>query len=246
MKLLRPLWVALQLLTRLPTPDPGAPEPPTLARSVLCYPLVGALIGAGVAVTGWALAPHLAALPLAAVLLTEWVLLTGALHLDGLADSADGWLGGFGNRERTLEIMRDPRSGSAAVVIVGLVLLLKFAALSELVGSGHWLELLTIPLLARTLLPLLFLTTPAARTDGMVAGLLAALPRRTAWAGVLAVGLGTLLLWPQALKLIGAGLVCGWLLRRMMLQRIGGLTGDTAGALVEISEAAMLLVLATT
>jgi adenosylcobinamide-GDP ribazoletransferase len=66
----------------------------------------------------------------AALLLTVWVLLSGGLHLDGLADSADAWLGGFGDRERTLTIMKDPRSGPIAVVVLVLVLLLKFCALA--------------------------------------------------------------------------------------------------------------------
>ncbi|PWQ89005.1 adenosylcobinamide-GDP ribazoletransferase, partial [Enterococcus faecium] len=72
----------------------------------------------------------------AALLLTLWVLLSGALHLDGLADSADAWLGGFGDRERTLRIMKDPRSGPIAVVTLVLVLLLKFCALWVLIGQG--------------------------------------------------------------------------------------------------------------
>ena len=65
----------------------------------------------------------------AALLLALWVALTGALHLDGLADSADAWLGGFGDPARTLEIMKDPRSGPVAVVVLVLLLLLKFSAL---------------------------------------------------------------------------------------------------------------------
>lgn len=67
---------------------------------------------------------------IAALMLTVWVLVTGGLHFDGLADSADAWLGGQGNTTRTLEIMKDPRSGPAAIVLVALVLLLKLAALT--------------------------------------------------------------------------------------------------------------------
>ena len=116
-------WIALQFLSSLPVRLPGMPEPRQVGRSLLCYPLVGLLFG----LLLW-LANHLlygapTALH-AAMLLTLWVLLSGALHLDGLADSADAWLGGFGDRERTLQIMKDPRSGPIAVVTLGLVLLL--------------------------------------------------------------------------------------------------------------------------
>lgn len=123
-----PFWIALQFLSSLPVSLPGMPAPREVGRSLLYYPLVGLLFG----LLLW-LASHLlqgTPSPLhAALLLTLWVLLSGALHLDGLADSADAWLGGFGDRERTLRIMKDPRSGPIAVVTLVLVLLLKFCAL---------------------------------------------------------------------------------------------------------------------
>lgn len=105
-----PFWIALQFLSSLPIRLPGMPTPQELGRSLLFYPLVGLLFGAIL----WALNGLLLGTPLllhAALLLTVWVLLSGGLHLDGLADSADAWLGGFGDRERTLTIMKDPRSG---------------------------------------------------------------------------------------------------------------------------------------
>lgn len=243
MTFLRPLWIALQLLTRLPAPDSGAPDAKTLGYSLLCYPLVGLLIGILLGGAGWLLAGHLPSMLLAALLLVGWVSLTGALHLDGLADSADGWLGGHGERERTLEIMRDPRSGPAAIVAVSLVLLVKFAALAAIVEAGHGWELLCVPLLARTLLPLLFLTTPCARTEGLAASIGAHLPRKAAWIAVALGVLAALLLTPSGGWLVSSGLLAFVLLRRMMLAHIGGMSGDTAGALVELSETAMLIAL---
>jgi len=243
MNFLRPLWIALQLLTRLPTPGSGAPDAIAAGRSLLCYPLVGLLIGAMLSGTGWLLAGHLPPMLLAAILLALWVLITGALHLDGLADSADGWLGGYGDRERTLKIMHDPQSGPAAIVVVMLVVLLKFSALSSLVGASHWRELLLVPLLARTLLLLLFLTTSCAQTQGMASRLAAYLPRRSAWL-VVAFGLSAVALAaPAGIWMLLFGLMMFGLLRRMMLARIGGISGDTAGALVELTETAALIVL---
>lgn len=244
MSFLRPLWIALQLLTRLPTPSSGAPDAVAAGRSLLCYPLVGLLIGALLAAADVLLAPYFPPLPLAALLLALWVALSGALHLDGLADSADGWLGGFGDRERTLAIMHDPRSGPAAIVAVALVLLLKFAALASVVGAQHWRELLLVPLLGRALLPLLFLTTPCARPDGMAASLAAHLPRNAAWLVVALSLLAVVLAAPSGMWLAAASLLVIVALRRMMLARIGGMTGDTAGALVELVEAAALMTLA--
>ena len=96
-----PFWIALQFLSSLPVRLPGMPSPRETGRSLLYYPLVGlvlgvVLYGANAVLSGAPLMLH------AALLLTVWVLFSGGLHLDGLADSADAWLGGFGDRERTL------------------------------------------------------------------------------------------------------------------------------------------------
>ncbi|HBM07500.1 MAG TPA: adenosylcobinamide-GDP ribazoletransferase, partial [Pseudomonas sp.] len=119
---MQPFLIALQFLTCLPVRLRGMPEPQQIGRSLLYYPLVGLLLGGMLCLLGVALGN--AAPPLkAALLLAAWVWLTGALHLDGLADSADAWLGGFGDRERTLAIMKDPCSGPVAVAVLVLVLL---------------------------------------------------------------------------------------------------------------------------
>ncbi|MGC1333423.1 adenosylcobinamide-GDP ribazoletransferase, partial [Pseudomonas sp.] len=154
-----PFWIALQFLSSLPVRLAGMPPPQAMGRSLLCYPLVGLLFGGLL----WMLSGLLAGSPPllhAALLLAAWVLLSGGLHLDGLADSADAWLGGFGDRARTLEIMKDPRSGPIAVVTLVLVLLLKFCALLAVVDSGQAHILLIAPLLGRLSLLGLFLSTP--------------------------------------------------------------------------------------
>ena len=180
----------------------------------------------------------------AALLLLVWVLFTGALHLDGLADSADAWLGGRGDRARTLEIMKDSRSGPAAIVAVALVLIVKFAALSAFTHAAYWPVLVLAPLLGRASLVLLFLTTPYVRAEGIGAAHAANLPRGSAVIVLLTVAilvpvfLGYAGLWP-----VVAALAMVWLLRRLMLQRLGGATGDTLGASCEIVEAAVLMVM---
>lgn len=236
-------WIALQFLTRLPVNLAGMPTPAQLGRSQLFYPLVGLLIGL-LLLAAQQLLGDSAVLLQAALLLTLWVGISGGLHLDGLADSADAWVGGFGDKERTLTIMKDPRSGPIAVVVLVLLLLLKFAALVTLLENGSALLLLLVPWLARCLLPLLFLTTPYVRAGGLGQALAEHLPRRQLpW--VLAANVGLILLfgWPGLLALLVAGLVFLWL-RSMMLKRLGGTTGDTAGALLELAECAVLVALA--
>ena len=130
------LLIALQFLTRLPVSLPCMPTPEQVGRSLLWYPLVGLLLG----LLLWGahlLLGQTPALLQAAIILALWVGLSGGLHLDGLADTADAWVGGFGDRERTLTIMKDPRSGPIAVVVLVLLLLLKFAALFTLLLGGQ-------------------------------------------------------------------------------------------------------------
>ena len=236
-----PLWIALQFLSSLPIRLPGMPEPQQLGRSLLFYPLVGLLFG----VILWVFNLVLAGAPLllrAALLLTVWVLLSGALHLDGLADSADAWLGGFGDRERTLTIMKDPRSGPIAVVTLVLVLLLKFCALLALVEQGHAVMLIIVPLLGRAALLGLFLTTPYVRAGGLGQALADHLPRRAGWWVLGASALACLLI--AGVKAIVALVVAfvGFVwLRQVMMRRLGGTTGDTAGALLELLEVAVLV-----
>ncbi len=241
---LLPLWIALQFLSSLPIRLPGMPAPEQMGRSLLFYPLVGLLFGGLL----WALNALLAGSPVwlhAALLLTAWVMLSGGLHLDGLADSADAWLGGFGDRERTLTIMKDPRSGPIAVVTLMLVLLLKFTALLALIEQQATVGLILAPLLGRAALLGLFLNTPYVRAGGLGQALADHLPRQSAGWVLLASALACVLLggWSGVLALMMASLTF-FVLRRLMLQRLGGTTGDTAGALLELLEMTVLVVLA--
>ncbi len=239
-----PFWIALQFLSSLPIRLPGMPAPQELGRSLLFYPLVGLLFG-GIL---WALNWLLLGAPLllqAALLLTVWVLLSGALHLDGLADSADAWLGGYGDRERTLTIMKDPRSGPIAVVTLVLVLLLKFAALLALIEQQYAVALIIVPLLGRSALLGLFLTTPYVRPGGLGQALADHLPR-LAGKQVLALSalVCVLVAGIQGVFAVVLGVVLFVWLRQVMLRRLGGTTGDTAGALLELLEVTVLVGLA--
>lgn len=233
-----PFWIALQFLSSLPVRLPGMPSPQASGRSLLFYPAVGLLFG----VLLWCADTLLAGAPVflhAALLLALWVVLSGGLHLDGLADSADAWLGGFGDRERTLLIMKDPRSGPMAVVTLVLVLLLKFCALLALLEQGQQAALVLAPVLARAAMLGLFMGTPYVRAGGLGQALADHLPRRAgAWllAGVALVSLAFCGVGVSLLVLAGF-----MALRRQMIKRLGGTTGDTAGAMLELLELLVLL-----
>jgi adenosylcobinamide-GDP ribazoletransferase len=241
---LRPLLVALQFLTCLPVRLDPAPSPAETGRSLLWYPLVGLLLGALL----WGLDAALGAVaapPLlrSALLLAAWVGASGALHLDGLGDSADAWVGGHSDRERTLAIMKDPYAGPMAVCAIVLVLLLKFAALATLPGLGN--GLLLAPLLGRSAMPLLFASTAYVRAEGLGSPIAANLPRRGAFAVVAVVLLAVCLCWRIPGALAAAVFMLGFaLIRQNLLRRLGGTTGDTAGAMLELIETAVVLILA--
>lgn len=237
---IRPFLIALQFLTQLPVQFSNYPEPQEIGRSLDYYPLVGLLVGVLLAALAWLLA-DVPSLIGAALLLSAWVWLTGGLHLDGLADCADAWVGGLGDRDKTLAIMKDPRSGPAAVVILVLLLLIKFTALHAILSAEQWRALLIAPIIGRTVLPVLFLCTPYVRSKGLGAALSKYKSRHLGFvvAGtvlVLVMIYGFATLW---LMLIASLVLFG--VRRLMLKRIGGCTGDTAGALVEVTEIAILL-----
>lgn len=245
--------VALQFLTRLPLrmePPPGARE---IGLSLACYPAVG--LALGIILWGIALpASRLPGLLGAAIVLASWVSITGALHLDGLADIADAWVGGQGDRERTLRIMKDPCSGPVAIAAVTCLLLLKVAALDALIPhlpGVPWRDprlaagCILPPLLARVAIPLLFAHTPYVRARGIAEHLTAHQSRRAGCSVAALTVLGTLatcgILGAVALVAAASAYL---LVRRGLVRRLGGFTGDGAGALIEMIEAACLIAIA--
>lgn len=241
--MLRPLLLAMQFLTRIPVPAISNTSNNEMGRSMLWYPAVGLIIG-GLLFGVWSVTDGIAPLLRAALILAAWVLVTGALHLDGLADSADAWLGGFGDRERTLAIMKDPYCGPAAVTTLIVVLILKFAALDALVVSDKSVALIIAPPLARAAMPLLFLTTPYVRPGGLGAAFANHLPQRSAIVVLVATALMILVVFRGlGVRALLASLLLFAAIRYMMMQRIVGTTGDTAGALVELLELGVLVAL---
>jgi len=243
--MIKAFFIALGLLTRIPVPKmfhiKEQDSEKLYGWSVLFYPLVGLLIGGLLVLVSWSLS--VLSLPSnglieAGIILLIWVLITGALHLDGLADSADAWLGGYGDQQRTLEIMKDPYSGPAGVVALVLVLLLKFSALIMI----DWAVLLLAPVIARTAVMLLLATTPYARVGGMGDTAVKYIQKPAVWfVFLLIINLSVFLLQENSWGLLVL-FVIGLLLSQLMIKRISGTTGDTAGAMLEVMEVSTLLV----
>jgi adenosylcobinamide-GDP ribazoletransferase len=239
---IRPFLIAAQFLTRLPLPAMTAPAPEEAGRSVLFYPAVGLLLG-GLLALAAAIPPHASALMTAALLLGVWTAATGGLHLDGLADSADAWACG-GDSERRLAVMKDPNCGPAAVSALVVVLLMKFAALATLATNAGWGAVIVAPMLGRTAPLALFLTTPYVRPGGLGAAMAAHLPERAAWVVIALTAAAAFLADKAAMWLTAAGTLV--LLRHLMMRYLGGATGDTIGASVELTETAALAAAAFT
>lgn len=241
---IRPLQLALVFLTRLPVRFQGTPSTEEQGASVAMYPVVGLILGIvllllAVVLEGIGGTP----LVIAAIVTACWAGLTGALHLDGLADTADAWLGGRGDTDRTLEIMKDPACGPAGVVSVVLILLLKVVAVAALLEHSGWAwPLLLAPVLGRSACALLFLLVPYVRPDGLGAAAASAVIPRMIWGVAAGTAVLTLLLAGLAGALMIAVAALGlWWAICMMRLRLGGFTGDTAGATVELVEALALL-----
>ena len=176
-----------------------------------------------------------------ALLLGTWVLLTGGLHLDGLLDSCDGLFGGRTVEDR-LRILRDPRAGSFAVVGGVLVLLTKFEALTAL--QERWTALLLAPVLGRWAVSLVLILFPYVRAEGVGRTM-----KDHARAGdlvlatTIAVAVVAAVPEPFAAEALGAAFVVALGVAALAWWRIGGLTGDVYGAVCELSETGVLLLL---
>jgi len=238
------LKLAIQFLTRIPVKTPDEITASQQGESLLYYPVVGFLIGGILFGVMYYIQP-ISYFISAAVVLAIWVLITGGLHLDGLADSADAWLGGTkGDKEeikvRSFEIMKDPNCGPAGVFWIVIIMLLKFSALTELSQSNVYV-LLLVPVIGRGMAVLLFLTTPYVSKYGIASKLVNHIPRKMAYVMLANVTLILIVTNFYGTFIIIAVLFVMILLRQLMINRLGGMTGDTAGALIEISETVALI-----
>jgi cobalamin 5'-phosphate synthase/cobalamin synthase len=231
---------ALSFLTVVPAGDLAGITGQDVGRGVVWFPLVGAGVGGAAALAAWATAAVLPALVAGLAAATVTAVLTGALHLDGLADTADGYAGR--TRERALEIMRDHAVGSYGAVALVLDIGLRAAAVAALVGRPHGpLWLVAAGALSRSAAAGLGALLPNARADGLGRVLAGAGRARVAVAAAMAAIIAALAAGlPGLAAAAGVAVLAalwGWHCRR----RLSGVTGDTLGAASEGCELAVLL-----
>ena len=239
------LELSLMFCTRLPL----APSMPAaggdVARASWALPVAGALVGALGALAYW-MAVRLGLPPLVAAVLAlaAGMVVTGCLHEDGLADTADGF-GGNGH-ERRLEIMRDSRLGTYGACALLMSLLVRWSALASIADArAVALALVAAHAAARAPLPAFMALVPPARSDGLAAAAGAPPHAAVAAAGLLgALALGLCLRPTAALAALVLLAAAAVLMARVSVKAIGGHTGDVLGALEQINEILVLLVAA--
>lgn len=238
------LPAAVGLLTRVPVIVDGDKAMMRGAASAWAYPLIGVMLGVGLAaLTSVFLWMGIPAGITAALILAIGTVATGAMHEDGLADTADGFWGGW-DKARRLAIMKDSHIGVYGVCAIALSLLIRWLALSAVVAFGiHWMVLIVVATLSRTSMVVLMAALPNARQGGLShkVGRPAA---QTTW---LAIGIGGFVAVAcgyAGMILIAAlaTLACGLIART----KIGGQTGDVLGATQQIAELSILIAIVAT
>lgn len=226
------LLLAMSLMTRIPMPEVEDIQAADFARASLFFPLAGLLIGLSLVLPALLLTTT-SPLLLAAVLTVLWAVITGGLHLKGVGSSADAWIGGIGDEEKTQRILIDQITGDAGTTAIAAILILKFAALTVLLEQGYLWTILFAPVFGRALILLLFMTTPCIQAEGLASAVSTYLHR-----DLVRLILAVCLLLAAIVSLNGLLLMLAgfWLLRYLALQRLQGCTIDTAGASVEFGE----------
>lgn len=241
-----PFFAALSFLTPVPVPASWAGGERELARSVYYFPIVGLLIGGVAAAVCFGLDHVLPPLATSVIVVVILIAASRGLHLDGLADTADGLLSSR-PREQMLAIMRDSHTGAMGVIAVVSLLLAKTVLLASIAPDGsRWRLVLLTPLAGRCAMVVVKAVFRYARAEGGLATafVLGGAHRWVllAWAPVVVLAVGWLLAGPQGLVAAAAALAAGLLVGLYCHRKIGGYTGDTLGATNELVECVPALV----
>lgn len=232
--------IALQFLTILPVKVKSKVEKNDFGASLLYFPLVGFLIGLLLVLSAFALSSFPSLLK-AAIILIISIIVTGGIHLDGFADTCDGF---YGNnpKEKILEIMRDSHIGTMGVAGVVSILLLKFSLIASFPEGSLWKTLLLMAVFSRWAQVMACFGSSYARQEGKAKYFIEHATKKEFFVGFLF----TLALFCVFLKLNGlilffASLLSAFLFMQYIKKRIGGMTGDTIGGLSEFTEVTVLL-----
>jgi adenosylcobinamide-GDP ribazoletransferase len=217
-------------------------SPDAVGRSAIFFPVIGLMLGSILALVNFLLEPFASAGLLSVILVSILAFVTRGLHLDGVGDTFDG-LGAGGDRDRVLSIMDDSHTGVFGLIAIVLVLFLKIHAL-ESMDVDRWRALLAAPILGRWAMVLLGYRSKAGK-DGLGSNLIDHLTTQH----LLLATFLTLLLVAAILR--GSGIVMmAWVAvftiasKHYFNRRLGGVTGDTFGAVGELSETSVMVLLA--
>ncbi len=235
--------IALQFITTVPIKKELKYSERDIAHSMIYYPVVGTILGLVLVLINIIGTQFLPNLVRDSLLLIFFVLITGGIHLDGLVDSFDGFFGGK-NKKEILSIMRDSSIGVYGVLVVVLLLLFKFTLLRELPINRRNIILIIVPTISRWAMVLAVYLFPYARKEGFGKAHKLYLNKKHVLAATIWVLLLTLILffWKGALVL-GVSFLIIWLIGKFVTKKIEGLTGDNYGAINEIMEVVILLLM---
>jgi adenosylcobinamide-GDP ribazoletransferase len=245
------ILVSLRFLTRIPVPFINTIDPPSLARSMRLFGVAGAIIGA---LNGLILVAldwlHLPAMMAAILACAFGLVLTGALHEDGLADTADGLFGGR-DQERRLLIMKDSRIGTYGASALMVVLLLRISAYISLLALPSTIIIMLLAAtgaFSRAMVVDMMWATKSARSDGLSTSV--GRPSRNSallailTSGIFALNAGAFVANDVGLLAVAAASLLTALIRRTAIRLIGGQTGDICGAVQVVAELGMLIAIA--
>jgi len=232
--------LAIQFLTVIPLRVKNVNER-KIARSMLYFPLAGLLIGmALVGLNAVLIALHFYELPAAIILVVALAALTGGMHLDGLSDTFDGLMSGR-SREKCLEIMRDPHSGAMGVISIVCAVLLKTGLVFSLPPQDKPAALIFMCVLSRWSLVEAMFFFPYARSEGKAKTFTAHMSRRIFFMATGVTLFIAIMLWQlNGLLLFMLAGFSAWLFSKLISRKIGGITGDTLGAVCELNELTIL------
>ena len=232
---------ALQFLSIIPVRLPRSTPASVFPTAVLWFPIIGMLLGGAVALADLILAPLVPVTVVAAIDLALLAVITGGLHLDGLADAADGLLGTL-TRERRLDVMRDGGIGAFGAATLCLTLLAEYGALVSLAPDARAWALVVGAGLSRWGMSLMLWALPYARASGAGTPFRSGLgPGHVLVAAVVALGAALLVTGPAGLVLFVVGTAVALGVGALAVRRVGGCTGDVYGAGGELCFAAVLI-----